>query len=234
MKKIRLLLMLLTISCVTTVANAAEPALVNTGQVQRVGETVTLPGLIVRGGAHPFVEAAGSISVTNGILEFVAVEPKGRDYESFLTLTCQPSALKFALLLIGCEPAPADALTKEKPGSRIGDRLRLEVEWQSNGKPKRVPLDQLMLDRRTKKPPTNLAWHFVGSYFTKSVINDQDIFLSDAEQAHIALWWSPAVLINLIGEHGNPYRGEDQGFEVNEAVVPAKDTPVKLILQKYK
>ena len=109
----------------------------------------------------------------------------------------------------------------------------MEVEWPAGGKTERAPLEQWLVDRHTKKPPTDLPWHFTGSYFVKSVIDGKEIFLSDAEQAHIALWWSPAVLINLGGEFGNPYRGEEQGFEANSARLPPKDTAIKLILRKF-
>lgn len=195
------------------------------------GSTAQLPGLVIHGGAKPFIEAAGKISLTNGILEFLAVEKRGRDYESVVALDCKPSAMKFALMLIGCEPGKDPKA--DKPGENNGDRLRVEAEWQIDGKSKRVPAEQLILERKTKKPPGELTWLFTGSYFVKDVMDEtKEVFLSDAEQGHIALWWSPAMIINVAGEHGNPYKGGDQGFEVNEAVVPPVGTPVKLILRK--
>ena len=34
------------------------------------------------------------------------------------------------------------------------------------------------------------------------------------------------------GEYGNPYRGDNQGFEANKAAVPPTGTPVRLILRR--
>jgi len=39
------------------------------------------------------------------------------------------------------------------------------------------------------------------------------------------------MIINLTGDHGNPYRDEHQGFEVNTAAVPPVGTRVKLLLR---
>ncbi|MBM3859950.1 MAG: hypothetical protein FJ395_09905 [Verrucomicrobia bacterium] len=194
-------------------AAAPVPPLVNTNDLQRAGTTVRLPGLVIHDVASPYLEAAGKVARTNDLLEFIAVEPEGRDYESLLTLDCKPSALQFALLLIGCE---------------TGGVLRIEAEY----KHKRVPIEQWLIDRKTKKPPTGLRWKFNGSYFSKNPITEQPVFLADAEQAHIVLWWQPSIVINLADDRGNPYRGDDQGFEANPAAVPPTGTPVKLIFRR--
>ena len=213
------LLALIFVLGLAQLVHAAEPA--KTSELARSGSIVNLPGLTIHGGENKFIEATGKVALTDGILEFIAVAPEGRDYESLLTLDCKPSELKFALLLIGCE---AD----EKRGSK----LALEVEWQHDGKPKRVPIEQLLLDRRTKKSPAGLPWRFTGSHFAKDPISGREVFQADQEAAFIALWWQPAILINLGGDYGNPYRGDGQGFEVLKTAVPPKGTPVKLILRK--
>ena len=173
-----------------------------------------LPGLAIY---KDRVEATGKVATSDGILEFVAVEPEGRDYESLFTLDCRPSALKFALLLIGCEA-----------GETNGQPLRIEAEWQGN----RRPVEDLLIERRTKKSPGPLPWILTGSYFNRDPFTGQEVFRSDDEAAHIALWWQPAILINLTKDFGNPYRGADQGFEANPKLFPAKGTPIKLIFRK--
>jgi hypothetical protein len=211
-------------------AEAPGPALVDTTQVTRVGEVVRLPGLTIHGGEKKFIEATGRVVLTDGILEFIAVEHGGREYESVLALDCKPSALQFALLLIGCEPGAVPQ--RAKAGENIGDRLELELSWQLDGKTKRLPVEKLLVERKTKKPPAKLPWIFTGSHFATDPLSGREVFLADAERAFIALWWSPGIPVNLGGEYGNPYRGEDQGFEVNRKLVPPLDTPVMLMFRK--
>ena len=167
------------------------------------------------------VTADGRIALTNGILEFLAVEPGGRDYESLLTLTCRPSVLKFALLLVGLPE-----------GATNGAVLRLDIEWETGGKTNRRPVEALVLDRRTGKSPAGLPFVFSGSFFGPDLSGTNQIFQADLEQAHIALWWQPAALINLRGAAGNPYRSDDEGFEVNPQLVPPVGTPVKLLFRR--
>ena len=184
------------------------------------GNEVQLTGLRVVADQH-FVAAAGHIALTNGILEFLAVEAGGRDYESLVTLTCRPSALKFALLLVGLP----EGETNVAP-------LRLDVEWETRGKTNRLPVEALLLDRRTGQAPVGLPFVFTGSFFGSDLSGSNQIFEADLEQAHIALWWQPAALINVRAATGNPYRSDDQGFEVNSRLVPPVGTPVQLLIRR--
>jgi hypothetical protein len=193
------------------------------------GPITNLPGLVVQGGENKFIEAKGKVALTDGILEFIAVESEGRDYESLFTIECKPSALEFALLLIGAETgAPPN---KAKSGEKIGDRLNIEAEWRLEGKTTRVPVHQLLIQRRNDQPLDDAAWIFTGSYFIKD-ISGRDLFIADAEQAFISLWWNPAIPINLGGDFGNPYRADDQGFRAHTARLPPKGTTMKLIFRK--
>ena len=128
--------------------------------------------------------------------------------------------MKFALLLLGLHE-----------GETNGAPLRLDVEWTVAGKPHRVPVETLLLDRTTGKSPAVLPFIFSGSSFGFDLTGSNQIFYADVEQAHVALWWQPAVLINVRDDRGNPYRGDDQGFEVNSRLVPKAGTPVKLIFR---
>jgi hypothetical protein len=122
------------------------------------------------------VEAVGKIAECEGeLLEFLAVEPSGRAYESLLTLECKPSALQAALLLLGC-----------KPDGKTGTRLALEIAWDADGQESRVPAEELLLERRSLKSPASLRWVFTGSRFVKLPGATEETFLADAEEAILA------------------------------------------------
>lgn len=195
---------------------------------EKTNDAVRLTGLTIHQGDRPYVEATGQVCLTNGILEFVAVEPKGRDYESLMTLDCRPSALQFALLLVGCETS-AVPVAAQAP-THAASHLRIEVEWPVGAKTQRVPVGQWLMDRQTGKPPKDLDWVFTGSYFTKD-FQGHRVFAADEEQAFIALWPQSSVLINPGGEFGNPYRGDQQGFAANPAAIPPVGTKIKLLLR---
>jgi hypothetical protein len=226
---LRLLATLLAAASLAVPARADRPSLVDTAALARADGVVRLPGLVIHGGTNQFIEAEGTLCLTNGILEFIAVEPKGREYESLLALRGQPSGLQFALLLIGCTAGPLPP--PGQPGEPKGDRLQIDVAWQEGGQARQVPVRQWILDRRTGQPPTDLQWVFTGSTFIKG-IDDKEVFLADAEQAFISLWQNRALVINPARDYGNPYQGNDQGFAINREALPPLGTAVRLIIRK--
>jgi len=201
-------------------------------ELVETGGVVQLPGLTIFSGSTNWVEATGKVSITNGILEFLAVEHTGRGYESAFSLDCRPSALQYALLLIGC---PTNVVANQiRPTSQSGDPLEIEVKWELGGKKTHVPVEKLLIDRNTGSPPNRLPWVYTGSYFVKNPVTQEEDFLADAEQAFISLWWHPGILINVGSDFGNPYQGDTHGFRVNTALIPPKDTPVTLIFRQKK
>ncbi len=188
------------------------------GVAATTGSVVNLPGLTIRGGTNQCVEATGKVCLTDGILDFAAVEVGGREYESVFALDAKPSALQFALLLVGCETNRSE--------------LAIEVTWQDAGKARRAPLGELLVDRRTKKPVGNAVWFFAGSGFVMDPVAEKEVFAADAEMAHIAVVKTSLIPVTLRGEFGNPYQGSDQGFEVNAARIPPKGTPVTLVFRR--
>jgi hypothetical protein len=212
-----------------TVGPEQMSSLADTNQLAEARSVVRLPGLTIHGGQNKYIEMPGQVCLADGILEFLAVEPQSREYESVLTLQCKPSAMHFALLLIGCEPGPP--AYRAKPGKRTGDRLHLEVQWTEDGKSRRLPAEQFLLSRRTKQPPKDLQWIFSGSYFVTDFSSNQ-VFQADAEQAFVSLWWSASIPINVGRDYGIPYREENEGFEVNAAKIPAVGTPITLVIRR--
>ncbi len=221
---------MLALALAGTMARAESLPAVDTNRLTRAGERIELPGMTIHGGPEKAVELGGKIALTAGILEFGSVEPQGRDYESLLIINGAPSALQYALLLIGCEPGVLPRLAK--PGEPVAERLAITVGWERDGKAKSFPLEQLLVERRTGQPPAAVEWYFTGSYFSTSVAGRGEVFMSDVEEAHIALWWNRAVMINIGGEYGNPYNDDEQGFGVNEDRVPPRDTPVRVTIRK--
>lgn len=224
---------LLPLALLVAIPLCATRAETNAAASPAVNE-IALTGLKIVPADPPHIEAEAAVALREGILEFITVEPQGREYESLLTLKAKPSALQFALLLIGCEPGhdPAAGMPPSwKPQFDKGSRLRIEVQWQANGATHRVPVEHWLRDRKTGQAPDRLEWVFNGSFFNRD-LDGNPIFQADSEEAHISLWWNPAIPINVVGEFGIPYQGPDLGFEVFTDRVPPVGTPVTLILRK--
>ena len=215
-----------------------------------------LPGITIFPESREIV-LRGRICIETGILEYLAVSREGKTYESLFELDCRPQHLHTALLLAGhtagalapelqgdfapeaTEARPEGAPSIPPPPSTAPARnapppsyLIIEVELQQpDGSWRRQPLETLLVNRATGKPPSRLRWAFTGSFFRRDEKNGEEYFIADVEKSLIALWFDPTALVNLAADMGNPYRSEDGGLEAAKANRPPKDTPVRLVLR---
>jgi hypothetical protein len=219
-----------------------------------------LPGLIIDHRTREVV-VDGRVCLKSGILEYLAVSDGGKEYESLFALQARPSHLQAALLIAGFQqgeiaealrgdfsPAadPAGSLTPEgaPPVTRptqqyfatAGEhpsRVVIDVEVGRAGeRPRLVPVEHFLTDRRTGKEPARITWAFTGSFFHHDELAHREFFAADMEKSLIALWYDPTALLNPAWEMGNPYRGERCGLEINTAIVPPANTPVRLIIRR--
>lgn len=199
----------------------------------------------------------GAMCIDRGILEYLAVAEGGKEYESVLRVYCQPSHLQQTLLMADCQvgnvPAKArgdfapgeDGKSQRPPGApqiqeppadyesqreSAPTYFRIEVATKDNGFGHRQPIETYLRDRKTGFPPRDLRWAFTGSYFFKPNPGDDPVFAADRMKSVIGLVYDPSALLNTIEGHGNPYRGQHTGFELNPQNAPAKDTAVRLYL----
>ncbi len=200
----------------------------------------------------------GTVCIERGILEYIAVTEGGKDYESILMLNCRPSQLHAALLMAGYQAGPlapplrgdyrtdsaasgdqrpegAPRLPEPPAGHWAGTdeptpvMLDLDVR-QPDESWERYPIEHLLVDRRSGGAPERLTWGFTGSYFYSGSDAQTEEYMADIERSMVALWYDPSAMFNLMEDVGNPYRGETVGLEVNPDTLPARGTPVRLVI----
>lgn len=177
--------------------------------------------------AHLPVELA----LDEGILEYLIVGPRGKDYESVFRIHhAEASELNFALLLMGYTPLDYQTFQKlleeeENPGQVILEKYPeclVDLRIVRNGES--VPMSDLVADR---EPGKGNLWVFTGSYFSR-----REEFMANVADNWIAIWPDPVALINLISTRGNPYRG-DLGFAMNEEMPFSAGDAFTLIVAPY-
>ena len=185
------------------------------------------------------VTVEGTVALKEGILDYLAVETAGQEYESVLALKCKGSRLHAGLLAIGAEPGPTKAvfeLWKKNPPEGFkapkaeGTKLDLTVEWTVDGKTTSVPAAKLLFNRSTKKAMDSCTWVFTGSFFAKDPEDGKEYYVADRDQDLVAVHYATSAVINVEEDAGNAYDGEDSGYQSNKDVLPASGTPIKLII----
>jgi hypothetical protein len=183
----------------------------------------------------------GRINQRSGIIEYLAVGPKGKVHESVLVLDLEATHLMVGCLLLGLTPAPLRE--QEDPGLRVvRDReqadpapperelnslVDLLVRWKGeDGKPVEIRAEELTWNRERKGSMARTAWVFTGSMIYRGN------FVAELEQSYIGTWPDRSAIFNSPIPSKNPYRGAAFGFEANRRVIPALGTPIEFVVRK--
>jgi hypothetical protein len=172
--------------------------------------------------AKGVVEAPGSVALREGIVEYLAVTPSGKTYESVLALDVVPLHLRLALTLAGLR----EATPEDRHG---GDPLSIQVRWKEpKGGQRSLPATALLVSRSTKRPPASLSWRFTGSDVNAGQIT------ADSTGCLVAVRFDTTALVNTAEDLGNPYRGGEAGLAVNTSLVPPVGTPLTVQFSRIK
>jgi hypothetical protein len=161
------------------------------------------------------VTCGGKVNMSKGVIEYLAVAPRGKLHESILLLNARPLHLQLGLILLGLEPKGGLRYQGDTQ-TPLGSPVDVFVSWQRQGKPVRVHAEDVVWDVVKKRPMDRKAWVFSGS------LVDKNGFVADRELSLIATYRDPAAIVNNVLPTGS----DDSIYKVNERIVPHWDTPV--------
>lgn len=158
------------------------------------------------------------------ILEFVANTIGGaKAYESAITLQTNAVSFNAALILLGLDPARGKPSKMQfDPTPPAGDPVDITVSWEQNGKTRTVPIEELLLDQRSKSTIARGPWVYTGSTFL-----DGTRFLAELDGVLIGLMHGPQAIID------NPRNDAVGGYNsiVLNAQVVKPGTQVTITIQ---
>jgi outer membrane protein assembly factor BamB len=163
-------------------------------------------------------------------LEVVACypAPQGQKaHETVVTFDVKPSEVAKALESFGLKPGKP-AVGEE--GTPSGPEVRIYLELPGVGdKPRLLPLEKTMVDKRTGKLVARLKWYFTGSVMRQPDPNKPlKVYGADLGGTLIALFPvtdETVIQTNLTMKDSTLLR-----METNSNVVPPEGTPLKLII----
>lgn len=189
-------------------------------EVEHVAGDIYRVGDILVDTAARTVTCSGVVGMNRGYVEYLAVTPEGKTYESVLRLSARPIHLQVALLLLGLQPE--NVLKRQgDPATPRGAPVSLTLKWQGpHGSAHSEPAEDLLRDGKTGKPMERHSWVFTGSRILPAG------FEADLTGSVIAVWHDPAAMVD------DPIPGGAQNvWEVNTARTPPPGTGVQLVLQ---
>lgn len=157
----------------------------------------------------------------DGAIEYLAVTPDGKTYESVLTLRAKPLHLQLALLLLGAEYGGGLSFQGDS-ALPVGDSVEMYITWATDeGDSIKRPATELLYDREAQHAMPLSKWVFTGS-----MIRDSASFAADIEGSIIAVYSDPVAILN------NPRSGRfDQTmYHPNADVLPPLGTEITMTI----
>jgi hypothetical protein len=191
------------------------------------------------------IEVGGSICLTEGILEFLAVGEGGKDHESLLYIDCVPSLLNAAFIALGLEPGSPSRIEEEGPNVAeggppygpedanllyfppTGPKVMLTLSWEEDGKAVTHRAEDLVVNRATGEPMPRVGWVFLGSRFATDDMRGGEVYVADITKDVISVWHSYKG--NAILDNPLPAGMHDDVYVPNTPLLPERGTPVRLL-----
>jgi hypothetical protein len=215
-------------------ATARQSEITTAPIVRETGPGRFQVGLVELDKQKRMISFPANVQMNDGIIEYVLVSKDGKTHESLLRTEVEPVHLQTAMLLLGAKGAPqtlttapaGGPLTKEGMASESakvlqGDWVKIEVEWQVKDKTNRCAIEEWVLDVKAKKPMATGDFVFNGSRVWEGR------FIAQVERSIISAVVDPDSMFN----NPRPGRDDDGNWQVRKDKVPARETPVRVIIR---
>jgi acylphosphatase len=169
-----------------------------------------------------------------GAVEYLVCSRSGKEYESIVVVDSSAKEIYEALLKLGVKRGTPPSYNEElgEETGPEGTGFLMYVEWEADGKTKRVRAEDLLYNVRTKKAMKHVAWTFSGS----RMVYDLD---SEDEDAQIpqAFMSNDLVALNYLDasalfQNPLPEAAAENTYKKNEKTLPPLGTAVKLIIEE--
>ncbi|MGE5192225.1 MAG: YdjY domain-containing protein [Deltaproteobacteria bacterium] len=154
--------------------------------------------------------------------------PEGKKaHETVVTFSAKPSEIHAALVGLGLKPGKP-ALGEDAAATGPEVKVSLEVPGP-DGKPKVVPIEKTLVDRKTGKPMPALKWFFTGSVVKEAPGKTEKVYAADTTGTLIAIF--PVTDETVIQTNLTMKEEPLLKLETNTKVLPAEGMPARLIIE---
>jgi hypothetical protein len=184
-----------------------------------------------KAGTRKRVLVETTVCLKQGYLEHL-MSRGGKQHESVIWAEVDASVIHAALLAAGARPGRPVQFrnVEEKRPFRpaTGERIRILLRYEVDGKVKTVPAQQWVRYAKTKKP-LDRDWLFAGSYHYKDPDGNVHYAANDGRYICLTNFNNALLDVPFESPDGDPQHGLD--FEANPDAIPALETKVLMILE---
>jgi len=172
------------------------------------------------------VSIPARVRMRKDVVEYGLVTEYGKGYESVLTTEARPMDIHVACLLLGQGQAPVTGDFNKAATFPTTNAVVIEVAWETNGTPVRVPFADLVCLTSGRPDPNAPVMELKRWLYSGSVI-DQAGFAAQREGSIISLIRDPVALVN----NPAPDRDNDDIHFPNAKLLPAEGTGVTVVIR---
>jgi hypothetical protein len=148
-----------------------------------------------------------NLNLRDETVEYAVVHKLGKTHESIFSTEARPQDIHVAMLLLGVKPVMTNTFGADGNALPSGEKVFVEVSWTNGGARVTCALEDLVLNRETKKSLGRGEWIYNGSNFSEGA------FTAQRDGSIISIHIDPGALIN------NPRPGrENDDLHVPNAV----------------
>ena len=151
--------------------------------------------------------------------------PKGKKaHETVVTFDVKPSDIHKALESLGLKAGKPARTADDK---QTGPEVRIFLEINPGKSAKRIPIEQVLVDKKTGKPMPKVKWLFTGSLMVKPDPDKPEVYGADASGTLIAIF---PVTAETVFQSSLSLADEKYVKLETNAKLPAVGTAVNLVI----
>ena len=185
------------------------------------------------------------VGVTNELLEYLVVGPRGAAHESMFVVEAMPSVLNTALLALGAEPGsnakwspiePPPSQAERRKGAPVydvtppsGDGFFLYIAWREEGEIFLFRIEDVLTNLGTGTRMKRHRWVYLGSRFIEDE-NGEEVFAADLEQnlVNVSFFHEGHTLVTA----ALPECVEQTIWMANPWILPPREASVQLVFTR--
>ncbi len=201
------------------ISRSGKTAHKSSSQIERITDHVYRIGTALVDTKALTFTCPGSINMDSGSVEYLAVTPNGKTYESLLRLDVNPYYLQVGLLLLGCKPRNV-LLHQGDPRAPQGSPVKILIRWrEADGEERTVRAESLLMEATTRNSMPLHPWVFTGSRIVRAG------FEAELSGSLVAVWHDPASILD------NPMANIQNDWVVNPKRCPPRGTSIRFLIQ---
>ena len=161
------------------------------------------------------------VNLRSEMVEYAVVHKLGKTHESILSTEARPRDVHLAMLLLGAKPMMTNIFGSDGKAAPAGDKVFAQVSWTNKGARVECAMEDLVLNRETKKTLSRGEWIYNGSNFSEGS------FTAERDGSIISIHIDPDALIN----NPRPGRENDDLYLPNAEKLPPLGATVEVSIR---